>query len=47
MFSKKQENKCVIVIGLLIMNYIWCNGRYLVLVTKAKDLRGFEKYGSL
>jgi len=47
MFSKKQENKYVIVIGLLIINSIWFSGRYLVLVTKTKDLHGIEKYISL
>jgi hypothetical protein len=47
MFSKKQEYKYVIVVGLLIINYIWCSGRYLVLVTKTKDLHGTEKYSSL
>jgi hypothetical protein len=47
MFSKKQENKYVIAIGLLISKSIWFSGRYLVLVTKAKDLHGIEKYSSL
>jgi len=47
MFSKKQKNKYVIAIDLLIINSIWFSRRYLVLVTKAKDLHSIEKYNSL
>jgi len=47
MFSKKQEDKYVIVIGFLIIKHIWCSGRYLVIVTKTKDLHTIEKYSSL